>query len=145
MQANKGSGTKPELMMARAIEATHPASERRCMRLNAKGLPGSPDFAFEDVQVAVFVDGCYWHSCPRHGSRPKSNRKFWREKFDRNRKRDARNNSHLKDLGWTVLRVWECRLKKDPTAAAEWVRRQSWAACRRARAIRPRVVRMRPA
>jgi DNA mismatch endonuclease, patch repair protein len=65
------------------------------------------DIVFVKHKVAVFVDGCFWHGCPIHGTWPKSNPKFWREKIETNRKRDAQTTHVLIEAGWKVLRVWE--------------------------------------
>jgi DNA mismatch endonuclease (patch repair protein) len=65
------------------------------------------DIAFPRRRVAVFVDGCFWHDCPEHGSRPKANADKWAAKLATNRVRDRRADMHLMDRGWTVLRVWE--------------------------------------
>ena len=70
-------------------------------------LPGRPDFAFPARRLAVFVDGCFWHGCPRHGTSPKGNARFWREKIARNRERDREVNRELRRRGWRVLRIWE--------------------------------------
>lgn len=69
-----------------------------------------PDFVFRRERVAVFVDGCFWHGCPRHATRPKQNRKFWDEKIAGNKARDARTSRGLRKAGWKVLRIWECAL-----------------------------------
>ena len=66
-----------------------------------------PDFVFRQVRLAVFVDGCFWHGCPRHGTRPKGNAAFWRKKIARNQSRDRLVNRTLRKLGWQVLRIWE--------------------------------------
>jgi DNA mismatch endonuclease (patch repair protein) len=71
---------------------------------------GKPDFLFPKSKLAVFVDGCFWHGCRKCYCAPKSNRAFWRQKVDRNRKRDVKVNRTLKKLGWGVLRVWEHEL-----------------------------------
>ena len=70
-----------------------------------------PDFIFATRRLAVFVDGCFWHGCPRHGTRPQGNAAFWREKFRRNRARDRRDTRRLRRAGWRVLRLWEHELK----------------------------------
>jgi DNA mismatch endonuclease (patch repair protein) len=57
--------------------------------------------------LAVFVDGCFWHNCPHHGTLPKANREWWRSKFETNSARDAATNKELVEAGWLVLRVWE--------------------------------------
>jgi DNA mismatch endonuclease (patch repair protein) len=73
-------------------------------------LPGSrsrADLVFRRRKVAVFVDGCFWHGCAAHGTRPRTNGAWWREKIKRNVDRDRRLDAQLAAAGWTVLRVWE--------------------------------------
>ena len=70
-------------------------------------LPGKPDFTFWRKRMVVFVDGCFWHGCPKHGRQPKSNRIFWRTKLSSNKKRDRFVNKTLRRAGWRVLRIWE--------------------------------------
>ena len=65
------------------------------------------DFVFRRERVAIFVDGCFWHACPRHGTRPAGNRAFWNAKLDRNVARDRAMSRALRKDGWSVLRVWE--------------------------------------
>lgn len=65
------------------------------------------DFVFRRERVAVFVDGCFWHACPQHGTRPSGNRAFWKAKLDRNIARDRAVSRALRKKGWSVLRVWE--------------------------------------
>jgi DNA mismatch endonuclease (patch repair protein) len=79
-------------------------------RVNYKVVPGlrrTADIAFPSLRVAVFVDGCFWHACPVHGTWPKHNAKWWREKIEANRARDLDTNQRLKEHGWTVVRIWE--------------------------------------
>jgi DNA mismatch endonuclease (patch repair protein) len=71
---------------------------------------GKPDFIFPKFKLAVFVDGCFWHGCPKHGTQPKGNRAFWLRKFSRNKKRDALVTRTLRRGGWRVLRIWEHEL-----------------------------------
>lgn len=71
-----------------------------------------PDFVFRRLRVAVFVDGCFWHGCPRHFIKPKGNAKFWRDKIATNRARDRKVNRSLRSMGWKVARVWEHELKR---------------------------------
>ena len=89
-------------------------------RLHPKGLPGKPDITFGPSKLAVFVDGCYWHNCPDHGTIPKNNREWWLKKFDQNRNRDLRKDQELREIGWLPLHVWE---HEDPTKAAEKIHR----------------------
>lgn len=65
------------------------------------------DIVFTRRKVAIFIDGCFWHGCPRHGTWPKSNAEFWREKIETNRLRDLDTNEKLREKGWLVLRIWE--------------------------------------
>ncbi|WP_211340824.1 very short patch repair endonuclease [Xylanimonas allomyrinae] len=72
-------------------------------------LPGRrrPDIVFPRAKVAVFVDGCFWHSCPQHATRPKTNAAWWAEKLARNVARDRQTDADLEAAGWRVVRVWE--------------------------------------
>ena len=71
-----------------------------------------PDFVFRQMRLAVFVDGCFWHACPKHGTSPRNHRTFWRQKFSRNKKRDALVTRMLRRTGWRVVRVWEHELAR---------------------------------
>ena len=71
------------------------------------GLRRRADIAFPRLRIAVFADGCFWHGCPEHGTWPKQNADWWREKIEGNRRRDADTDSRLEAQGWTVIRVWE--------------------------------------
>ena len=71
-----------------------------------------PDFVFPKLRLAVFVDGCFWHACPKHATKPKGNAAFWREKFARNVARDRVQTRLLKKSGWRVLRIWEHELAR---------------------------------
>ena len=75
-------------------------------------LPGKPDFTFQKERLIVFVDGCFWHGCPKCYRAPKGNRKFWETKIARNRERDCEVNRELRLRGWRVLRIAEHSLKK---------------------------------
>lgn len=79
---------------------------------NTQRVKVRPDFVFRRERAAVFVDGCYWHGCPRHYRRPKGNRKFWDAKIERNQARDRLVTRALRKAGWKVLRIWECALAK---------------------------------
>lgn len=65
------------------------------------------DIVFPRIKVAIFVDGCFWHGCPIHGSWPKANADFWRKKIETNKARDADTDRRLLENGWSVIRVWE--------------------------------------
>lgn len=79
-------------------------------RLHPK-VVGKPDLAFVGRRLAIFVDGCFWHGCPVHGTSPKSNQSYWRPKIARNRERDANVSAALQLQGWTVLRFWEHQIE----------------------------------
>ena len=110
--------TAPEMEVRRHL---HAAGLR--YRVHTKPLPQlrrTADVVFRGARVAVFVDGCFWHSCPEHGTAPVTNGEWWAAKLSRNVKRDADTDRQLTDAGWLVLRVWE---HEDPVVAAERVAR----------------------
>lgn len=67
---------------------------------------GKPDFVFPNIRLAIFVDGCFWHGCPTHGNLPVSNRQFWENKLEGNKRRDRKVNRTLRESGWKVIRIW---------------------------------------
>jgi DNA mismatch endonuclease, patch repair protein len=85
-------------------------------------LPGRPDFVFRRERVAVFVDGCFWHACPRHGSLPKSNADFWHKKLAANVARDDAVSRELRQLGWFVIRLWEHEVREPAQCACRVMR-----------------------
>lgn len=111
------TGTAPELVLRRALFA-----DGLRYRLSARHLEGSPDLIFVRARVAVFVDGCFWHGCPEHGSWPKRNAPFWRSKILRNRERDARVDASLHAHGWHVIRVWEHEVSRNVQSVVDRVR-----------------------
>lgn len=78
------------------------------------GLRRKADIVFTRKRVAVFVDGCFWHCCPEHGTKPRANAEWWEAKLGRNTERDAETNRLLAEAGWTVVRIWE---HEDPDRA----------------------------
>jgi DNA mismatch endonuclease (patch repair protein) len=70
-----------------------------------------PDFVFRKAHLAIFVDGCFWHGCPKHATKPANNKEFWRRKLSSNKKRDRVVNQTLRRSGWHVIRIWECDLR----------------------------------
>lgn len=113
-------------VMSRILSAGNKDTELRLIQVSRANditgwrrgskLPGKPDFVFPKMKFTVFVDGCFWHGCPLHGTRPKHNAKFWREKIVRNQTRDRQVNRRLRRLGWLVIRVWEHELKRKDEA-----------------------------
>jgi DNA mismatch endonuclease (patch repair protein) len=114
MRSNRSRDTKPELLVRRMLrDAGYPG-----YRLHWRKADGRPDIAYPGRKIAIFVNGCYWHRCPRCASAlPKSNTEFWRTKFGANEIRDSENYASLQAAGWTVLVVWECDLKANATNA----------------------------
>lgn len=105
--------TRSEIMSRIRSAETGPERELRAT-LRSLGIRGyrknwgrpSVDVAFVGKRVAVFVDSCFWHGCPRHGKIPRTNGGWWAEKIRRNRARDAKATRHYRRLGWTVMRFW---------------------------------------
>ena len=107
MAAIRGSHTKPELTIRKAL---HAAGLR--FRLHAKNLPGKPDLVLPRHRATVFVNGCFWHQHDCHLFKwPATRDEFWRTKIGRNVENDERATAALKKLGWRVGIVWECALK----------------------------------
>jgi DNA mismatch endonuclease (patch repair protein) len=92
-------------------------------RVSARPLPDlrrTADIVFRPTRVAVFVDGCFWHGCPEHGSQPRANSEYWAPKLARNIERDRETNSALEAAGWKVVRIWE---HEDANHAAQRIAR----------------------
>ncbi len=111
MRCIRSKGMKPEIAVRKAV---YQLGYR--YRLHAPHLPGKPDLVFRNREKVIFVNGCFWHF---HESKkcgiarmPKSNIKYWKAKLSRNRERDRKNLLALKKLGWKVLVIWECQIKK---------------------------------
>jgi DNA mismatch endonuclease (patch repair protein) len=117
MQANKGSDTKPELALRSELHRRG-LRFRKDLRLVLGGVRVRPDVAFTRAKVAVFVDGCFWHSCPEHRTTPKANAGFWAAKLSQNHVRDRLQDQVLQDAGWAVVRAWE---HEAPAAVADRV------------------------
>jgi DNA mismatch endonuclease, patch repair protein len=97
--------TRPELELRSELHRR--GLRYRIDRRPLQAVPSRADLVFGPAKVAVYVDGCFWHSCPEHGTMPRSNEAFWQEKLARNQERDAAVNAALAAAGWTVVRVWE--------------------------------------
>jgi DNA mismatch endonuclease, patch repair protein len=105
MTANRPRNTRLEVEFRSALHAAGLRFRKHLRPLAA--LRCEPDIVFTRVRLAVFMDGCWWHSCPEHGQVPKANRAWWTDKLDATRSRDARNDELLRAAGWSVLRIWE--------------------------------------
>jgi len=107
MRANRRTDTKPELALRRALHKRG-YRFRKDYRLDLDGgRRVRPDIAFTARRVAVFVDGCFWHACPEHGSKPRANDWYWTPKLARNVERDRVADETLASAGWRVVRIWE--------------------------------------
>lgn len=106
MAAVKRSNTKPELQLRSAL---HRAGYRfrKDFPIKIDGKVVRPDIAFTSRRIAIFVDGCFWHCCPRHGQVPATNTDFWEAKLRGNAARDREQDRLLKESRWTVVRIWE--------------------------------------
>ena len=116
MKANRRTDTKPELALRAVLHALG-YRYRKDFRLDLPARRVRPDIAFTSRKVAVFVDGCFWHACPEHGSKPKSNEWYWSPKLARNVERDRAADEALAQAGWRVIRLWEHVPLDDAVAA----------------------------
>jgi DNA mismatch endonuclease (patch repair protein) len=114
---------------ARGNRTTEQALRYRLVRagiggwtLHSARLPGRPDFVFRRRRLVIFVDGCYWHGCPKCYRPPETNTGYWSEKFKRNKSRDRRVTAALRRSGWRVLRVWEHEVEKSPDKVVEKIK-----------------------
>jgi DNA mismatch endonuclease (patch repair protein) len=105
MVSNRDSDTAPEVALRLALHHLG-LRYRKNHKVVVPGATVRIDIAFPRHRVGVFVDGCFWHSCPEHGRTPNSNSVYWTEKLDRNIRRDRLANERLVDAGWMVIRVW---------------------------------------
>jgi DNA mismatch endonuclease (patch repair protein) len=110
MRQNRSVNTGPELTIRRALWALG----LRGYRKNLRTLPGKPDVVFGKWKVAIFIHGCFWHSCPTctRNLRPTRNAAYWRDKFERTAVRDQKARDELESLGYLVLVIWECDIRK---------------------------------
>ncbi|OUC79482.1 very short patch repair endonuclease [Gordonia lacunae] len=119
MRSNRRRDTRPELLVRKSLHSMGygyrvdfaPLADQR--RLKA-------DIVFPGARVAVFIDGCFWHGCPKHYRPSRTNAEFWRSKVEGNKVRDARSDDTLRAARWTVLRFWE---HDDPDGVARYIAR----------------------
>ena len=132
MSRIRGRGNKEtELALAKLLRAAHITGWRRQVRLKVgelrvegrgtsprpssqrgEGVRVRPDFTFRKERVVIFVDGCFWHGCPKHSNMPANNRTFWLKKLTANKARDRQVTRTLRQRGWRVLRVWQHELAR---------------------------------
>lgn len=118
MSRIKSKHTKPEEIVCKYL-----FSKGYRYRKNVKTMPGSPDIVLRKYKTVIFVNGCFWHV--HEGCHffvwPSSNAEFWREKLTKNKERDIINQRKLREMGWNVIVVWECELKKDKEKCLEHI------------------------
>ncbi|MCB9797098.1 MAG: very short patch repair endonuclease [Alphaproteobacteria bacterium] len=119
MQRIKPRDTRPEAALRRLLWLRGVRGYRK----HARTPVGRPDLVFPGPRLAVFIDGCFWHGCPAHYSRPQTREAFWAQKLAANVERDRRQTLALEALGWRVLRVWEHEVYEDPEGVLARVRR----------------------
>ena len=115
MQATRQRDTPGEIALRAALRAL---GLRYRVDVTLSDTRRRADVAFLGAKIAIFVDGCFWHACPEHGTWPKANASWWRTKIETNRRRDRDTDRTLRTAGWTVLRFWE---HVDATLAARRV------------------------
>ena len=107
---------------------SNPKSKIQNPKLNRASPPRllrvKVDFIFPKSRTALFVDGCFWHGCPRHATQPRNNRAFWQCKLAGNKRRDARVTRTLRRTGWGVIRIWECDLARRPQVCVRRIQRR---------------------
>ncbi len=120
MSGIRGKDTRPEMLVRRRL---HSLGFR--FRLHAKTLPGRPDLVLPKYRTVIFVHGCFWHrhaDC-KYATSPRSNQKFWQDKFESNIKRDKSAVNELLGFGWRIIVIWECsmRNKADSDHYIDWL------------------------
>ena len=121
MSQIKGKDTKIEVEVRKYL-----FSKGYRFRKNDKRYPGKPDIVLPKYHVAIFVHGCFWHrheGC-KDATTPKTRTEFWLEKFDKNVKNDQIKQEKLRELGWKVIVIWECEIKKDLIKTMEWLEQE---------------------
>jgi DNA mismatch endonuclease (patch repair protein) len=118
MRGNRKTGSRPEASLRRELHARGLRYRKNPSLRTSVGVV-RPDLTFAGPKVAVFVDGCFWHSCPLHGTTPGTNRDYWKPKLRRNRERDRLVTAALIAEGWVVIRVWEHEPLARAAAAVE--------------------------
>ena len=114
MRSNRGTGTRPEIAVRKVLHAR--GFRYRVNARPVEHIRRTADILFTKQRLAIFIDGCFWHRCPDHGSQPKTNADYWTAKLERNVQRDKDTSERLTHAGWSVLRFWE---HEDPVAVSE--------------------------
>lgn len=106
MKANRRVDTRPEALLRSALHQQG-LRFRKDVYLRVGDVRTKADIVFRPRRIAVYLDGCFWHSCPEHGQLPRANRAYWKPKLERNVRRDEEVTRALEVDGWTVIRIWE--------------------------------------
>jgi DNA mismatch endonuclease, patch repair protein len=106
MASIHSKNTKPEMILRRALW-------KQGLRYRIHYGPEKIDVAFSKRKIAIFIDGCFWHSCPDHSHTPKTRKEYWIPKLSNNKRRDVEKTFRLENNGWTVMRFWEHELKDE--------------------------------
>ena len=113
-KGNKSTEAKLRSMLVRA--------RIRGWKVQPKGITGKPDFYFQEARLVLFVDGCFWHGCPRCGRVPKANNPYWKAKIEGNQRRDRENALKLEEQGIRVIRIWEHEIAIEGEKVIEVIR-----------------------
>ena len=109
MSKIRGKNTGPEIKLRKLLWS----AGIRGYRVHYN-LPGKPDIVFVKKKIVIFIDGCFWHKCPMDFQEPETRKDFWMKKINSNVERDEKINRQLSDTGWTVIRIWEHEMRKEP-------------------------------
>jgi DNA mismatch endonuclease (patch repair protein) len=107
----RGRAVLPRGQKNQAAQQRRPTNNQRTAWQSVPTFRVKPDFVFRKAHLAIFVDGCFWHGCPKHATWPANNKEFWRRKLAGNKTRDWVVNRVLRRAGWRVIRIWECDLR----------------------------------
>ena len=121
MSQIKSSGTTPELRIEALLRRWLPGTR---ISVSPKNVFGHPDILIRDLNLVIFIDGCFFHGCPKHYRAPATNPEYWRDKVKRNKKRDKLVNKTLKSEGYFVLRIWEHEVRAKSMPGRERIRRR---------------------
>jgi DNA mismatch endonuclease (patch repair protein) len=122
MSQIKRDKTRPELILKNVIRGLGFSYQPK--------MYGNPDFANKGKKIVIFVDGCFWHMCPKCFKMPKTNSSFWRRKLEGNKHRDRERNTHLRRAGWTVFRVYEHEIKRSSNTVVNHILSLVKSSCR---------------
>ena len=120
MSRIRAYNTKPEISLKNLLKGAKLKDY-----LYQPKIIGNPDFASKKLKTVIFVDGCFWHKCPKCFVEPSTRKRFWINKINKNVERDVKVNRDLKKKGWKIIRVWEHEIKKNPQRVISKINRIS--------------------